>query len=137
MNALTLNTHNGEITVNNPATGNHRTFRIRTISKDSAFAPGRRIVELLTGPDNTSDYRGFAFVDNSGTVYVWRSKRGDGRDRSEFEKFASILNHSNHYAEKHGLEFSFSRRCIRCNRLLTDPESIALGIGPVCRTLST
>ena len=35
-----LETHNGTITVSNPATGQHRTFRVRTQKPDARFAPG-------------------------------------------------------------------------------------------------
>lgn len=132
---LQLATHNGEITITNPATGQHRTFRIRTQPKDAKFAPGKRIVSLLTGSDNTSSYRSFAFVDDDGVVRVWRAKQGQNGQLSDFDKFADLLNRADYFQVNYSLEYLFSGHCIRCNRLLTEPESIRLGIGPVCRNL--
>jgi hypothetical protein len=37
----------------------------------------------------------------------------------------------NKYLEK-GYRLLISRCCYRCNRLLTHPKSIEIGIGPVC-----
>lgn len=122
--------HNGYLTITNPVTGNHRTFRIRTQPADARFAPGERVVGLLTGPDNTEDYQGFGFVQPDGSIRVWRSKRGDGAP-SEWERFADLIARRVEYEGR--LVYQESRRCLRCNRELTDPTSIELGIGPVCR----
>jgi len=62
--AETLITHNGRITVTNNATGGHRTFEIKTIRKEGHALDGKRVLSLLTGPDNTGDYTPFAFVDS-------------------------------------------------------------------------
>lgn len=124
-------THNGKITITNPKTGNHRTFRIRTQADSANFAPGQRIVSLLTGPDNQEDYRGFGFVTEEGRILVWRKKRGNGKP-SEFDIFARMLTEPERY-EAEGVTYQFSTRCRRCNHELTDPTSISLGIGPVCR----
>jgi hypothetical protein len=119
-------THNGEITMLSTKTGEHRTIRIRTMPNDSSFAPGARIAELLVGPDNTSDYRSFAFV-NSDSVVVFRKHLG-----TMFEKLVPLISTPEKYVEKGLIEYSFSGRCRKCNRLLTTPDSIANGIGPVC-----
>ncbi len=129
--AFNLATHNGEITVHNRVTGAHRTFRVATQPKDSTFAPGKRIVSLLVGPDNTSDYQAFGFVDRFGEVYCWNKFKGTGGKRSDFERFAAILSNPAGFAAR-GLEFSFSGRCRVCNRPLTRPDSIARGTGPTC-----
>lgn len=121
-----LATYNGKLTITNPATSGHRTFGIRSIRNGNL--QGKRIVELLTGPDNTSDYRAFGFVDDDGKVTVFKKHRG-----TDFEKMANILNNSDRFQESHGLIYQFAVKCRRCNRDLTDPESITLGIGPVCR----
>lgn len=136
MNTNTLNSeiqtidlakYNGEITITNPETGNHRTFRIRTMRKDSKFAPGERIIELLDGPDNEDNYRGFAFVKGDGRVIVWTKKRG-----GVFDAYARMLSNPDPYQER-GIIYQMSIRCRVCSRKLTDPLSISLGIGPKCR----
>ena len=122
----TIKTHNGKVTIENPASGNHRTFSVRTQPEDSGFAPGKRVVALLNGPDNNNDYQGFGFVDTAGHVRVWKSKRG-----GTFDIFARMLEAPERFQEK-GANYLFSGRCRRCNRELTVPESIESGIGPVC-----
>jgi hypothetical protein len=124
-------THNGTITVNNPATGNHRTFRIRTQKQDAKFAPGERIVSLLTGPNNTEDFTAFGFVTDDGRIIVWRKHIG-----TQFERYARLLMNAEQEAVKFGLEFVWSAKCKKCNRELTDPESVSTGMGTTCRLLS-
>lgn len=121
-NALT---HNGTVTIHNPATGEYRTFQIRTQPKDSRFAPGKRIVALLCGPDNESDYDPFAFVDDR-NVHVWKKKRG-----GIYEIYARMLANPPAFQAK-GAEYLWAGTCRCCNRKLTVPSSIKSGIGPVC-----
>lgn len=124
---------NGKITLRNRETGEHRTFRIRTQKEDAKFAPGKRIIALLSGPDNCNDYQGFGFVDDSG-ITVWTKKRGDG-ERSKFQWFAIMLwgtaTEQGGWDAKY--EIMVEKKCLRCNRTLTEPESIIQGIGPICR----
>jgi len=124
---------NGTITIESlRPDGGHRTFRIRTQPEDSNFAPGRRVVALLSGPDNESDYTGFAFVaEDGGGVDVWRSKRGMDEKRSTWEWYADMLTRPGIY-QTQGYRYLVSQRCRRCNRKLTDPISISEGIGPEC-----
>ena len=123
----TVKTHNGTLTIGNPATGEHRTFQVRTQPEDSDFAAGERVVALLSGPDNTADYRPFGFVTDAG-IRVWRRHRG-----TVFDAYARMLNSPAAWIAKHQLSYQFATTCRRCNRQLTDPESIRTGIGPVCR----
>lgn len=120
-------THNGTITVNNPATGSHRTFQIRTQKPDAKFAPGERIVSLLTGPNNEQDFTSFGFVKPDGKIIVWRKHQG-----TQFERFARMLMNAKDEAARFGLCFMWSATCRKCNRKLTTVESILSGIGPTC-----
>lgn len=128
---------NGTYTITRRETGEHRTFRIRTQKEDADFAAGERVVSLLTGPDNTRDFDGFGFVNEAGTqINVWRSKRGeDGGKHSAFEYYAAMLVDLANGGKRWGANYDFleSRSCVRCNRKLTDPISIEMGIGPTCR----
>lgn len=121
-------THNGRITVKNPATGDHRTFRIRTQADDSTFAPGERIVALLTGPDNGTDYQQFGFVKPDGSVILWKKFRNNPL----WGTYVNMLRHPQWWTENRNLQYLYEGRCRRCNRALTDPTSIETGIGPVC-----
>ena len=126
---IDLARYNGYVTAHNPATGQHRTFRIQTVHQsENLFMLGKRIIGLLVGPDNTSSYQGFGFVEEDGSVRVWSKHRG-----TQYEKLADVLNRADYFAEQHGVRFECSVKCRKCNRDLTDPLSIELGIGPVCR----
>jgi hypothetical protein len=113
-------THNGIITISNPATGNHRTFQIKTAKKGNLA--GKRILSMLIGPDNTNDYLGIGFVDESG-IKIWNKHKN-----TLFEKTANCLLR----IEELGLISQFSTKCRICNKELTDPISISTGIGPIC-----
>lgn len=126
-----LATHNGIITMRNPATGNHRTIKIATQKKDARFAPGKRIVYLLTGSNNTSDYQGFGFIkmakDGQAYIAVWKKQSTD-----TFRQLGLMIQHPVHYIETANIEYLFEGCCRVCNKTLTTPESIKSGIGPVC-----
>lgn len=125
---------NGHWTIKSNQTGDHRTFKISTQRADAEFAPGKRVVSLLTGTENDSDhsYTGFAFIDDQG-IHVWSKYIGQGL----WETYADMLwtlmldGAFSRWADK-GYTVMGEGRCIRCDRLLTTPESIKAGIGPIC-----
>ena len=125
---------NGRFTLRNKTTGEHRTFQIRTQKQDAKFAAGKRIIGLLDGPDNTASYRSFGFVNNNGIV-VWKKFRGMMKI-SAFDMFARMLwqiaTTGKLVTPKGEYELMVEKRCLRCNRVLTHPESLDLGIGPEC-----
>lgn len=115
---------NGTFTIKSPR-GGHRTFRIRT----EKGLDGKRVVSMLTGPDNESSYQAFGFVGDR--VSVWRRLRG-----TDFETYGRMLDRLlagiNNGLGLVGYEVLSERKCRRCNRKLTTPESIESGIGPEC-----
>jgi hypothetical protein len=126
---------NGTFTLTHKRTGEHRTVRIMTQSAEAKFAPGQRIIELLTGPNNERDYEGFGFVSND-CIHVWRKKLGTVPGiPSKYERLAGYLTAAAMGCSRTLDEYDLdeSRRCIRCNRKLTDPVSIDVGMGPTCR----
>lgn len=131
----TLKVFNGRYTAKNRVTGQHRTFEIKTQAADAKFAPGERIVSLLTGPNNEADYTAFGFATDHG-IAIWKSKRGQGGTKSEWEWYGEVLwslaldSAFSPFADRY--EFLLEGRCLRCNRVLTTPESVLSGIGPVC-----
>lgn len=128
---MNIFTHNGVLTVRSTRTGDHRTFRIRTQPNDSKFAPGERVLSMLFGPDNTSDYRGFAFVKDDRLV-IWNKHKG-----TQMEELANMLVHLDRFESKGLVEINFEGRCRKCNRALTTPESVESGIGPICSGRTT
>lgn len=123
-----IDTHNGCITLTNPATGGHRTFKVSTQPIDAKFAPGKRIISLLTGADNENSYTGFGFV-NPGKISLWRNKQ-----TLQFQQYVDMIERPEHYMAR-GVQYLFEGRCIRCNRKLTRPDSIELGYGSECAKL--
>jgi len=128
---------NGSYTIKNERTGEHRTFLVKTQKEDARFAAGERVAALLTGPNNESDYQGFAFVKGDGVV-VWKKKRGDRQNPTSFDWFADMLNvkvlgQLSRFGKSYE-EYSCQceKRCLRCNRKLTHPESLLSGFGPEC-----
>jgi len=119
-------THNGIITINNPETGKHRTFQIRTQKTDASFAPGARILSLLSGPNNGSDYTSIGIVKDDGNVTMWKKHR----ESSLMNKYVDMVMNPVKYASK--VEYLWEGKCRCCNRKLTSPESIKSGVGPIC-----
>jgi len=121
-----IRTHNGKITVENTIRGTHRTFRIRTQKEDATFAPGERILALLTGPDNTRSYTQIGFVKDDGQIILWTRYR-----TKQYQRLIRVLQNPSHY-ETLGCVYHYEGTCRRCNRTLTTPESLRSGLGPVC-----
>jgi hypothetical protein len=111
--------------------GQHRTIRIRTGREDAA---NMQFVSYLSGSDNESDYTCCGFVRDG--AYRWtRAFSGQAGSGSILEAAVRYLLEGTEeartaagraYAQESG-------NCYVCNRTLTDPVSIELGIGPICR----
>jgi hypothetical protein len=123
---------NGRFTIES-ASGQHRTFQIRTQKPDAEFAPGKRVLSLLVGPENTANYKGFAFVDEEG-IHVWASKakQSDVYETYAEQLWSLALDGAFSLWADVGYRIMMAGRCFRCGRPLTVPQSIRDGIGPVC-----
>lgn len=116
---------NGYYTLGFPC-GTHRTLRIHT-QRSGAHA-GKRIVSLLIGPDNTADYEWFGeIIPAAAVVWVWKAFKNAAQARYA-ELFVSLAKGDT----VDGHELKVSRHCLKCNRVLTTPESIESGVGPEC-----
>jgi hypothetical protein len=137
-------THNGTFTISSPK-GGHRTFRVRTILDGDL--EGKRVLGYLQGPDNERDFFDFAFVFDSG-IAVWKKwRKADNRwgisaypkpgtPASVFEQMAGmfwevVVARRGSIVDL-GYTFEASTVCRVCNRRLTTPASIEVGIGPDC-----
>lgn len=156
MEAKAPNVQNGTYTVEGGPAG-HFTVKLHTALRGNLA--GKRILSLLVGPDNTSDYKWIAFWDDAAKrCNVWRRftspTRGQPVDaynwgdhwnshekklaiwcdlavRGGFGEDGGFDEGTSHWASN-GYTLLREGRCYVCNRKLTDPESIRLGIGPVC-----
>lgn len=117
-----------KMTVVNDKTGNRITVRFRR-------PPGfnRVLVDLMTGPDNMNSYSFIGSLSPNGDLQVSSRSLASRENR---EKTRTILNWTFAAAQAGNLR---TVRCLhegvcsRCGRVLTTPESIALGLGPTCR----
>jgi hypothetical protein len=106
--------------------GTWRTLRIQMPDPQRKFAPDRIIVAYLYGPNNASDYKGFAFIAEDGQVWPWKSFAGD----LQIVEAAEILLKD---PRKAGEAFAMkSKQCYHCGRDLTVPVSLHRGLGPIC-----
>lgn len=118
---------NGYYTVEWPG-GGHTTIRLTDHWDEAEAARGAQVAGFLRGADNTSDYERFAFV-NGRQMRVWRRFGPDCQPARALRVLLGMPDPADA-----GRAFArASGRCYVCNRLLTDPLSIELGIGPVCR----
>lgn len=109
----------GKYTV--PQADGHRTLRVEVMPADAKFAAGKTVISFLSGSDNTSDYTGFAFVEDDGTLRVWK----------RFVQAEALLAAAHTLLEDPAAVL-VSQHCRRCNRDLTVPASLHNGLGPEC-----
>ncbi len=147
---------NGEFTLENITRGDHITFRLKTRKKSKQpYWVGKRIFGLFVGFDNTSSYVDFAHLDgenligwrNSFSVQKKNPKTGVSFTLDELLAIVRFIMKEGKFGAVHslgetvektfshnGMEYSLKRscKCMKCNRLLTNPRSIEDGIGPEC-----
>lgn len=111
--------------------GGHRTIRLSKWKQDNR-RPGKQIrwIGYLSGPSNTSDYETFARQHDDGSYVFMPRFREDG----DLAAALAVVLHGDDAARvrarhQYALE---SSRCARCNRELTVPASIHMGLGPEC-----
>jgi hypothetical protein len=109
--------------------GSHRTFKIIT----RMFGLRQRVLSMLIGPENTTDFEPFAWVDDNG-VHVWKRFRG-----SKHEEYGNLLWMLATGCEADAYQLLISKRCLLCNRPLTTPLALNRGLGDKCysRTLAS
>jgi hypothetical protein len=126
-------------TLLNPQTGKRFTYKVSApkSAPDNPQPDDAKplFVSVLTGSDNDSDYSylGVIFAD-SGFRVTRRSKISpDAPSALAFGWFWRRLSSGSSFEP---CEVWHMGRCGRCGRALTDPESIAAGIGPKCEEMS-
>lgn len=116
--------------------GERRTFQLTKAEPKPGADPMRSspgyFARLLTGPDNTGDYRYLAFAYRTNGAWALKAnKDGFGADAikvlawllRQLETPSTLLEQA---------EVWHTGKCGRCARKLTVPESVASGIGPTC-----
>jgi hypothetical protein len=119
------------ITVSN-GKGEHFTYQINKKEAQGSY-PEAFFVNLLTGPDNTSDYSYLGILNApTGEIRLTKASRaGDDAKSVKVIRWAlSKIWKSEALPE--GYTINHDGRCGKCARLLTTPDSVARGIGPEC-----
>lgn len=109
------------------ATGKRYTYRMAK-SKDDTL--GLFFASVLTGPNNDTDYKYIGYTRGEGLKY---GQRGDPFS-SAYKALAWALARLHAGLMPAELAFWHEGRCAMCARPLTDPVSIARGLGPECAT---
>jgi hypothetical protein len=109
--------------------GDYRTLKVKTQDADANFKPGAKLISYLDGPDNWRNYRGFGEVLKGNQLWVWEKHRGATMIvKAALALLAgpeAMIDGAKAYGRK-------SKRCGICGKPLTTPESLDLGIGPIC-----
>ena len=91
-------------------------------------------VALLVGSDNEADYEYLGFIGRSGLLQAGR--KGNPKAPA-FQALAWYIRKAEEAPEvAEQAEFWHEGVCGRCGKALTNPDSIALGLGPKCATKS-
>ena len=118
----------GYYTIVFAAHNTHRTIRI-TRGKFGHFAD-KLIISKMNGTDNTSNYVGIGNIDDNGSLRVWQKAGLSAAQVTSLRaSLEMILTEPTEAGKQYALR---SGNCWKCNRLLTNPESILAGIGPEC-----
>jgi len=120
----------------NPECKSHYTYRVIFREANGKW-PESWFVNLLAGPDNLSDYQYLGMLNpETGAVRLTAKSRMGEKSwpvRLVRRIFACFWAGDDDKIEAAGFEIMHSGRCGRCGRVLTRPDSIEIGIGPICR----
>lgn len=112
-------------TVKSEATGNHLTFQVRNWKK--AKDGTLHFVSVRTG----NDYANVGVIRDRNSFSLGR-KADLAFDDPRVRGFRYVFEHLQNQQIPPKAEIWHEGTCGRCSRPLTDPESIARGIGPEC-----
>lgn len=107
--------------------GDHRSLRVQRAP--AGFRAGPLVLSFQWGPDAGADYRAFAHVNRRGEVRIWARYR---RRSKLVEAVRVLVADPRRAARAYGIR---ARRCFRCHKPLSRPESIARAMGPRCARL--
>ena len=129
---------NATFTLVSARTSTRFTYRIRcpgdkdTDDAASSTRAPAYFVALLTGSDNRRDYNYLGVIFDGRTYRHGKTKACAGADAPSAKAFDFFWRCLAQGSLPDALEFWHEGHCGRCGRLLTDPSSIEIGLGPDC-----
>lgn len=132
-----MNAGRATITLVSVASGARYTYRVERFPKGAParFGASDRVVLLLTGPNNASDYTRVGHLRTGPGGAVFRPVKGarmhhDAPPLAAMTWAVRVLQRGGTMPA--GLEVYHDGTCARCRRILTTPESVSRGLGPEC-----
>ena len=124
---------NALFTIVSKGTGARKTFLLEQAPLKPGYEKPGYLAKILAGPDNTRDYRyvGFVYHGRDGRLRI-KPGRSNGDAAVALDWFLGFVSTGTMDRFEKIAEFWHAGRCGRCGRLLTTPESVASGLGPVC-----
>jgi hypothetical protein len=122
---------NARLTLVSKKTGQRFTYRIRQPVEKTGLKAPPHFVQLLSGPDNTTDYQFFGTIFDR-TTFKHSHKARIGATAPSAQAWQWFWPRLVRGSIPTTLEVWHEGRCGRCGRALTVPESIERGIGPEC-----
>lgn len=120
---------NSTFTLRSIRTGARFTYKVR----ESEHKPGVYFVKVLSGPDNTADYRYLGMISNHQFRLTNKSIESNFTlETPSVNAFLWVFSKLTEGVEPQNVEIWHAGKCGRCGRKLTVPESIERGLGPEC-----
>lgn len=111
-------------------------YTYQIVKKETEGRPPIWFVSVLTGPNNTSDYQYIGeLVFNGSTFRPGKPEKVKvSADAPSVKAFAWTWNKivTQKAEQVEHLEIWHVGKCGKCGRPLTTPESLTLGLGPIC-----
>lgn len=103
------------------------TYRVKKPSSDTPH-----FVSVLFGPDNSRNYKFIGTIFDGETFRINKKPGAFSADTVSVALFEMVFAGLVKNEIPQGVEIWHAGRCGCCGKPLTDPDSIAAGIGPVC-----
>ena len=113
-------------TIKSVKTGKHFTYKIKKLEDKNI-----KFVSVLFDP-SSKRYQYIGTIRENGSFSLTRGSKCD-ENAISFKAFNWAWEHIRNMSMPSDLEVWHEGKCGKCGRQLTDPESIELGIGPICR----
>lgn len=122
------------LTLSNTKTGSHHTYKIQAPGKSNGEREAAPVlfVSVLTGPENTKCYSYIGILIRQSGEFRMTAKSKLPADDKRVMGFQWLTRSVRKLGDFPHVECRHHNHCGRCGRVLTVPESIDTGLGPIC-----